>query len=86
MPRSVSRTVFARDRRAPEVVVLDEGVTHRVAEMTIDLDADFVEQPYGAECGRLVSGCLVVDAPVDCLECLAGREALIEALKRRLSP
>lgn len=82
----MSRTVFARDRTLPTLVVLDDGVTHRVTVMTVDPGEvyDFTtDAPYTAECGRLIFGCMTIDAPVDCLECIAGREVLVDAFLKR---
>jgi hypothetical protein len=80
----VSVTVFARNRTLPDLHVIDQGTVHRVSQMFLREDgAEPEELPYGAECGHLVTGCAETLDPVSCLECIAGQEALIEALKNR---
>ncbi len=78
------RTIFARNTALAPLKVRDDviGVVHLVTEMAIAPNGD--ERPYGAECGTLTWGMATVDDVVNCIECLAGREALIEAIKRRL--
>ena len=83
----MSVTVFARDRNKPEIRVVEGDIVHRVLQMYIKLDGiRSEEKPYAAECGRLINGCKEVADNVNCLECLAGAEVLIAALKERLKP
>lgn len=81
----MSVSVFARGRDKPELRVFDEATqsVHRVREMYIYTEQPVDERPYGAECGWLVTGCKEVDAPVDCLECIAGADVLIAALHEK---
>lgn len=64
----MSRTVYARNRRGPVLVVQHDGVTHLAVHMVLDLEG--VESPYQSACLRLVEGWETVDAPVNCFDCI----------------
>lgn len=82
----MSVTVYARNRNLPELRVVEDGTVHRVMQMYLKLEGGSMneEKPYAAECGRLITGCKEVTDDVNCLECLAGAEVMIEAIKERL--